>query len=120
MAADECLKTIVALLRKQPLTMSMHVSRTRWICDVIGAVRSLLDLNVPGHSVFDVLRLFRVFPRITDVDVTESVQLFQTFLQQRAMTGTPPHTILQQVQVMKLSHANMTRADLKPLCEGVS
>jgi hypothetical protein len=118
--ASETLKTLLAALNKQPLVAARNGHRSRWICDVVNSVRALLELSVPGHSVVDLLRLFRMFPRITEVDSAEAFALFESFLRRRAVMGDPPHAILQQLQVIKLSHATVTRCMMESFSEGVS
>lgn len=117
--ADETLKTLVAQLRKQPPLVTRNGHRMRWVIDVLEGIRALHELRLPGHDALDLLRMMRMFPRIVDADVKEAYQLFEQFLMYRIAQGDPPHAVLQQLQVVKLNHAQVTKDVMVSLCAEV-
>lgn len=119
--ADEVLKTLIAAMKKQPLDASQQDGeRSRWLVRVVDGVKSLLPLSDLPYSECDVLRLYRMFPKVVDVDVAEAFPLFVKFLRQRHSSGEPMHEVIQQLQVLKMTHPKVTREILNTSLEGVS
>jgi hypothetical protein len=118
--ADETLKTLVAQLRKQPPLANRNGHPMHSVIDVLEGMRSLLELRLAGHDTLELLRMMRMFPRIVDVDAKEAYQLFERFVLHRAAQGEPPHVVLQQLQVVKLAHAQVTKSVLVSLCSEVA
>lgn len=117
--ADEVRKTMLAAMKKQPLETTCNGNRTRWVCAAIEGVHDLSQLAGDGLTECDVLGLFRMFPRVVDIDIREAFDLFTRFLRQRQALGERAHEIMHQLQVLKMSHQRVTRAMIDTLLEGV-
>ena len=117
--ADEVLKTIAAAMKKQPLE-SNSKNRTSWVCEIILGIQTLFQLQAPRVSTCDVLRLYRMFPKIAGVTPTESFQLFSEFLNHRLSMNEQTHEIIHQLQVLKITHSKFTRETLHATFDGAA
>ena len=117
--ADAALKTILATMKKQPLSGELENRWVPWVVSIIDAVKTLIALGSTtentADTVIDRLRLFRAFPRIVDTDVRASAECFQQFLSDQQRSGRAVHEIEKSIQLLKLTHSRVTRASLDEL-----
>ena len=118
--AEESLKTLNSAIKKQPPLAKQNNQQTPWACEVIKTVRFLLTLSISDCSAFDILQMFRIFPRVVDVNVGEAGMLFEHFMRHRIAMGDLPHAILQQIQLLKVLDTKITRERLESITEGIS
>jgi hypothetical protein len=118
--ADEVLKTLGTAMKKQPYDARTHGERANWVAQIVEGVTSLLHLVDVEDSECDVLRLYRMFPKVVDVDVGESFELFLRFIRHRQSDGDPMHEVIHQLQVLKMTHQRVTREVLDTSLEGTT
>ncbi len=115
--ADEVLKTLLTAMKKQ----SGGDDNGGWLAFVstnLAGIRRLISDDYPDMPVLDVLRLYRMLPRIVGADSAQTCELFDLFLRQKISKGEPTHEIMHQLQVLKMAHSAVTREILESHLEG--
>ena len=111
--ADEVLKTLTAVIKKQPLQSARNGSYLSWMCGVIRSVQSLLEFQTASYRVSEVLQLYRVFPRIVDASAEQSLQLFRDYLNQQSADQLTTTDILRDLQILKVTQPKMTTTTIR-------
>jgi hypothetical protein len=71
--------------------------------------------------VLDVVRIFRMFPRIEQAgDVAESFECFKEYLLRRLALSEKPNAIVNHLQLLKMSQEIVRRERLVPTAESVN
>ena len=123
--ADEMLKTLAAAIKKQlvgahrtsKLARSSSDDLARTI-EVMQGVQSLLPLAGDDLTECDVLRFYRMFPKIVDASAQESFDLFARFIQERRSMSEPIHETIHHLQVLKMTEPKLTQAKLETMLAG--
>ena len=110
---EEVLKTLLAAMKKQPIWASGNDSRDRWGCSLMEGVQSLIEGSYAGVSVSEVLLLYRMFPRIADVDAHESFELFSQYLERHLARGEQTSEIMRNLQLLKMANPKISRATIE-------
>ncbi|NND96389.1 MAG: hypothetical protein HKN47_03555 [Pirellulaceae bacterium] len=122
--ADASLKSIVAVMKKQPLGGELQADWATWICDIVDSVARLIKRDATSTAdplgTLEWLRLYRAFPRIVDVDALGAAELFQRLVADHLERGDQVHEINQAIQVLKLTHPRVTKLLLENALAGLT
>lgn len=119
--ADQAFRAIAATLKRYaPLWQSSNRSWNSWCSIVVDRTKRLLLVRSTLPAT-EMAQLLAIFPKIEDVDCVEDVfDFFQEYLERQLQQSVPIHSLLQQLQVLRLSNQSITRATLSTFWESAT
>ncbi|MCA9263159.1 MAG: hypothetical protein KDA60_04900 [Planctomycetales bacterium] len=105
----DVLKTLLSTIKRH----ARQTAGVQWLPELtshLTVVRRLLKIDVAGISCVELLQMYRVFPKIVDIDCDETQLLFQQYVELRGRAGDSPHQMMREFQILKMTQPQVTRS----------
>ena len=102
-------RAVVAVMKKQSIDNELTKQWLPWVCAILSGVRKRLECGATGIGSSSQLMILRMFPKLVDVDVSGSFELFDTFMNSQLEQNRSSEQIHQTIQLIKLGNSRLTR-----------
>ncbi len=113
--ADRVLGTVEVALKKHPLAQEAEPEWLPWVATVCEGLRDLLTSPDAALPFEELVRLYRVAPRLVDADARTAMAAFRRFVGRVCAAAEDPNTTVRRLQALKLMSKRVTVDQLDQL-----
>lgn len=122
--ADAALRTVLAMMKKQPLSGELDQKRSTWIASILEIITSVVRCHDNEASdiatTLDRLSQLRAFPRIVDADLSVAIDCYDRFVAQHRASRKPERKVDHAIQLLKLTYPRVTQSIVNDAIERIA